>query len=261
MPPVSFASMETAPIVPSPALASGRVVTRGLFARDRDPLQLLIHHLDPDAQLIFSGMPSERAIFVWQGEIMADGARLAARSSLIVEYGATLTVTSGQKGAALLEFGAQHRSALDRIGGHVHLMPSEQVQRPDTSNRGKRVGMSLHANAQCPTCRVWLHENQHWESDSDTALHSHSEDEVMFITAGSMRVGNRFYPAGNALAVRANTKYGFTSGPDGLSFVNFRIGSPTYTTADGSMTLDEAELWRKACGEPNYLTRAARIDS
>ena len=39
----------------------------------------------------------------------------------------------------------------------------------------------------------------------------------------------------------------------GLSFVNFRGSSPTYTSGDGSLSLDEADLWRKAVGAPEYL--------
>ena len=37
-------------------------------------------------------------------------------------------------------------------------------------------------------------------------------------------------------------KYGFFSGPDGLSFINFRGTSPIYTSADGSIVLDEEEI-------------------
>lgn len=94
-------------------------------------------------------------------------------------------------------------------------------------------------------------------ADRENVLHSHSEDEVIFVRAGSVRLGNRLYAPGTALAIAANTVYGFFSGPDGLSFVNFRGTSPTYKTADGSMVLDEAELWRNAVGRPDYLVPAS----
>ena len=113
--------------------------------------------------------------------------------------------------------------------------------------------MALHADSQCPTCKLWLHENDYPDADKETALHSHSEDEVIFVRAGTIRLGKRLHGPGTALAIAANTKYGFWSGPDGLSFVNFRGTAPTYTSADGSMVLDEAELWRSHVGKPEYL--------
>ena len=124
-----------------------------------------------------------------------------------------------------------------------------------TFNEG--IGGALHANAQCPTCSVWLHENSYAMADKETTVHSHSEDEVIFVHTGSIRLGNRIYGAGTALAIAANTKYGFFSGPDGLGFVNFRGTSPTYTSGDGKTVLDEAELWQGMLGSPQYLEPAA----
>jgi hypothetical protein len=62
------------------------------------------------------------------------------------------------------------------------------------------------------------------------------------------------YGPGTALAIAANVRYGFHSGPAGLHFINFRGSSPTYTSADGLTVLDEAELWRSALGRPAYLS-------
>ncbi len=251
---VSIASLESAPAVASPAGAVGQVDTRGLFARGRDPLHLYLHRMAAGASMRVTGNPTERVIYVWRGEVQAGGARLLPRSSAIVEYGASLAVIAGNEGTTLLEFSRKERGPVERAGGHVHLMPDERVSRTVSKNGDQQVGMSLYADSQCPTCMVWLHENEYWDADVETALHFHSEDEVMFVTEGSMRVGNHIYGAGTALAVAANTKYGFFSGPDGLSFVNFRATSPTYSLADGSLVLDEAALWHKACGKPQYLS-------
>jgi hypothetical protein len=225
-----------------------------MFTRDRDPLHLRLHKMGPGASLKVTGDPGDRMIFVWQGEVQAGGRKLAPRSSATVEFGASLTATAGKDGAQVLEFSMTQRGPVQRPGGHVHLMPDEQVSRMISTSG---AGMSLHADSQCPTCTVWLHENQYWKPDVETALHYHTEDEVMFVTGGSMRIGKRVYPPGTALAIAANTKYEFFSGPDGLAFVNFRAISPTYVKADGTMTLDEAELWHKACGKPQPLAPQA----
>jgi hypothetical protein len=252
MPKVSITSVEKAPVVASPEGSCGAVETRSLFGRDVDRIQVYLHRLGQGATVRFSGAPTDRLIYLWQGEVEAGGVRLGPRSSAIVEYGSSSIVTACSEGAALLAFNLRERSPDERRGGHVHLLPSERVPRIDAVN-GRRIAMALHADAQCPTCRLWFHENDYAHADEETALHSHSEDEVIFVRAGTIRLGKRLYEAGTALAIAAHTKYGFFSGPGGLSFVNFRGTSPTYTSADGSVVLDEAELWRSHVGRPEYL--------
>jgi hypothetical protein len=177
---------------------------------------------------------------------------LEARSSAVVEYRASLTATGCGEGAVLLAFNLRQRRSEDRAGGTVHLLPSDRVPRV-LSMGGSPVGAALHADSQCPTCKVWLHENDYSLADHETALHSHSEDEIIFVRAGSIRLGSRILGPGTALAIAANTKYGFFTGPTGLSFVNFRGSSPTYSSGDGSVVMDEAELWRSHVGKPEFL--------
>jgi hypothetical protein len=249
---VSIASAQSAALH-APARRSGDgIETRALFARDRDRIQLFLHRFKPGARLEFKGASGDWLLYVWSGGVHAGGAHLESRSSAIVEYGASLIAVASTAGAELLAFRMQQRERADRVGGHIHLLPNERVPRIETSE-GKRVSMSLHADSSCPTCRLWLHENDYTDAEVETAVHSHSEDEVIFVRAGSIRLGSRLYGPGTALAIAANTKYGFFSGPDGLSLVNFRGASPTYKSADGSVVLDEAALWRKHVPSPVYL--------
>src|SRR5262245_56290993 len=60
---VSFANVEDAPVVAPANEVAGNVETRGLFARDKDPLQLRHHHLQPGAKIHFKGKPSDKVIF------------------------------------------------------------------------------------------------------------------------------------------------------------------------------------------------------
>jgi hypothetical protein len=253
MPRVSIVCADDAPVVAAPSGTSGLVTTRAIFSGDSDPIHLYLHRLNAGAAVCFSGSSTDCLLYVWDGAATAHGARLTARSSAIVEYGASLTVNAGAEGAGILEFRVKDRNAEDRAGGHVHLLPSERVPRVEI-NEGKRVGMALHADSHCPTCRLWLHENDYPDADVETDVHSHSEDEVIFVRAGSIRLGNRVHGPGTALAIAANTKYGFFSGRAGLSLVNFRGASPTYTSADGTVVMDEAELWRARVKQPEYLT-------
>ena len=249
---VSLASVEKAAVVAPPEGALGSVEVRALFNRDSDPIHLYQYRMGPGATMRFCGTPTDCLIYVWEGAVDAGGATLGPRSSAIVEFGTSLTAIAHSEGAAVLAFSMKTRNPEDRVGGHVHLLPSERVPRVEAAG-GKRVGMALHADSQCQTCKLWLHENDYSNADEETALHSHSEDEVIFVRAGTIRLGNALHGPGTALAIAAHTKYGFFSGPGGLSFVNFRGTSPTYTSADGSTVLDEAELWRTHVGKPEYL--------
>jgi hypothetical protein len=216
-----------------------------------------LHKLEPGATLTLDGTPTDRLAYVWEGAVEAGGETLDKRSSLIVEHGRSTSITAGNDGATLVEFNMRERPAEPRAGGHVHLLPNRIVPRVEKLGETGTAGGALHADAHCPTCEIWLHENDFYNSDHETALHSHSEDEVIFVRDGAIKLGNRLYGPGTALAIAADVKYEFWTGPEGLSFINFRGASPTYTTADGSYVLDEAKFWQGVTGAPQYIEAGA----
>lgn len=226
---------------------------RAVFDKAPDSLHLWIHTLGPDATLEVKGSASDCVAYIWKGEAVAGGVSLAERASLIVERGASIVLTAAAQGASVLIFTLNGEPLRPRAGGHVHLLPADRVPRTLDMGGAGVAGGALHADAACPTCEVWLHENDFYQADYEVAVHSHTEDEIIFVRAGSMRLGNRLYGAGTALAIKADTKYGFRAGPEGLSFVNFRATSPVYVPADGSQVMDEAKLWRDYVGAPDYL--------
>jgi hypothetical protein len=247
---VSIATVDKAVRVPSPE-GTGQIESRALLSGPGQPIHLYVHELGRNANLTFTAELADIALFIWKGSLIANGTELTEKSSAVVERGRSLRVEAGDHGATVLAFslGEEGKSR----GGHVHLLPSERVPRTEALGGNPGIGGALHADAQCPTCSVWLHENSYAMADKETAVHSHSEDEVIFVHTGSIRLGNRVYGPGTALAIAADTKYGFFSGPDGLGFVNFRGTSPTYTSGDGKTVMDEAELWRGLLGAPEYI--------
>jgi hypothetical protein len=249
---VSIATVDKAAQVPSPK-GAGAVASRALFAGPGQPIHLRVHELGAGASLEFVAGAAEIALFVWKGSLVAGGTVLAEKSSAVIEGTMSLRVVAGPAGAEVLAFNLGAAEKNGRSGGHVHLLPRDRVPCTEALGGNEGIGGALHADAQCPTCSVWLHENSYAMADKETAVHSHSEDEVIFVHTGSIRLGNRIYGPGTALAIAAGTKYGFFSGPDGLGFVNFRGTSPTYTSGDGKTVMDEAELWRGLLGAPEYL--------
>ncbi len=257
MPKVQVVTLENDPIVTAPSHKPGTSETRAVFEGERDPLHLRIERLGPNASLRLDGSEADQVAFVWKGAARAGGTRLEEHASMIVEKDAAASLTASDEGATILLFSMNGRPTHPRPGGHVHLLPSEQVPRTlDMGGRGV-AGGALHADAGCPTCEIWLHENQFYHADYEVGIHSHTEDELIFVTAGSIRLGNRLYGTGTTLAVAANTKYGFKAGPQGLTFVNFRASAPSYLQPGSPHAQDEAELWRNRVGAPEYLELAA----
>lgn len=225
------------------------------FSGDSDPLHLYLHHLGAGEVLRIGPMPCDCAAYVWMGAVATDGAVLTQGSSLVVEHGAETTLTAGETGAAVVTFAERAPRQSQRSGGHVHLLPEDRVPRYTEAVSG-----GIHADARCPTCEIWLHENtmpglsnEVAPDVADRGIHSHSEDEIIFVTGGTMRLGTKLYGPGTALAIAADTLYGFTPGPDGLSFINFRAGFPKAFRMKNGGSFDEAGYWRERVGSPQYL--------
>jgi hypothetical protein len=53
-------------------------------------------------------------------------------------------------------------------------------------------------------------------------LHAHTEDEIIFILAGQISVGNRVLGPGDSVFIAGMTLYGFRAGPSGVTYANFR---------------------------------------
>jgi len=69
--------------------------------------------------------------------------------------------------------------------------------------------------------------------DTDVEAHAHQQDEIMYVTSGELRFGNRVCPAGSVIVIPGMTLYGFVAGPEGGSFLNFRAqGDLTYISKD-----------------------------
>lgn len=237
----------------------GEAETAALLDGDKDPLHVHLHTLGRGLVLRIGPLDVDCMAYVWEGGVEAGGRRLAATSSFVVERGAVLDVRGAGDGARVVTFKASGPPARPRAGGHVHLLPAERVPRAElTGTRGAAGGM--HADASCATCHVWLHENslapveeEPVDAASEKGVHSHSEDEVIFVTDGHMRLGQRLYGRGSAIAIPAETLYSFGVGPEGLKFVNFRAGRPSEIRFKGGGTMDEVAFWRDRVGTPEYL--------
>ncbi|HEY4332517.1 MAG TPA: hypothetical protein VGM78_08110 [Ilumatobacteraceae bacterium] len=70
----------------------------------------------------------------------------------------------------------------------------------------------------------------HFDPDTVVESHAHTQDEVLFVTAGELIAGAQHCGPGTAIYIEANTLYGFRTGPDGCSFLNFHPSGSAFLT-------------------------------
>jgi hypothetical protein len=238
--------------------------TRAIFSGEKDPIHVYLHQMKGGEVLRIGAAAVDTAAYVWQGGVEATGTSLGAGSSLIVERGATLDIEGSEVNSLVLTFAAREPSSHARAGGNVHLLPNERVPRYGVGEAGPAVAGGLHADASCPTCTVWLHENSFPPlvadapvRDPEAGIHAHTEDEVIFVVSGELRLGSRLCGPGTAISIAATTMYGFTPGLDGLSFVNFRADIPREIRFKSGLVMDEVGYWRQRVGTPAYVSTDA----
>jgi quercetin dioxygenase-like cupin family protein len=62
----------------------------------------------------------------------------------------------------------------------------------------------------------------------ETELHSHSEDEVIYVLDGEIRMGRRVLGPQSIIVIRKDSQYKFTVGDEGVRFLNVRPGQTGY---------------------------------
>ncbi len=246
-----------------PAGFAGNGPVLRYLGEERDPIHLHLHRLAQGETLRIGPLASDCVGYVWQGAVAAGGVDLPAGSSLIVEHGETVEVAGREEEAAVLTFAGSRPPEQPRAGGHVHLLPAGQVPRAAELAGATGVGGGMHADGQCPTCEVWLHENHFAPGLAFSAeaaargIHSHSEDEVIFVTGGAIRLGQKLFPAGTAVAIAGDTLYHIAPGPEGMSFINFRAGTPSDIRFASGMRISETDYWQQRLPRPEYLSPQA----
>ncbi len=260
MPKVSVVTPEKANEVSLPHGIECTGQAKAYLGARQFPLQLFQCEIFAGGALAIAPQPADCVVYVWSGVVEAGGQALPVGSSMIVERGAEAAI-SATDAARLLIFAASGPPESVSAGGHVHLLPADRAPRSDDLGQSG-VGGAMHADSDCPTCDVWLHEN--WfpggaAPDEETVkrgIHSHSEDEIIFVLGGSMRLGNKLVGPGTALAIAADTLYSFTPGPDGLHFVNFRAAMPGDIRFTNGPSISETGYWREKLPRPEYLEPA-----
>jgi hypothetical protein len=226
---VNAASSTTFPSVAGMS-ATGSIESTPIVTANNRPLFLWQHTLAPGSAIHWNRPPVGHLIYTWRGCAETDGCRIDEDGMLIVEQDGLAVLRAGATPVTILHFYRPSTTLVAR-GGGAHVVNHAQALHYAMPN----VEGSVFADSSCPNCELWFHKNE-LRGAYAVARHLHTEDEIIFVVKGSMSVGRRQLPVGSALAIDANTVYGFSAGEGGLTFVNFRAQDPflVMVTPDGN---------------------------
>ena len=80
----------------------------------------------------------------------------------------------------------------------------------------------------------------------DTGIHSHSQDEVIYIVDGEIRMGKRVLGPQSIVFIPKDVQYQFTVGDEGVRFLNIRPGPADYQPVGKPVVTSEALYGEKA---------------
>jgi quercetin dioxygenase-like cupin family protein len=197
-------------------------------------LWLVTATLEPGARLAWNTNHGDETIYVLSGRLTVDGRSCETGGVIVVESGVPAALTADRP-STVLHFGPHdpHPPTDGRFGP-----PRADAHRVHVVGPGGVDSRSEHlhetrwfADASCPTCRASLMFSSRGER-YESALHSHSQDELIYVLDGELKLGNLRVGPGDALSVAAFVRYRFECGEDGYRFLNYSADSSAYIPAD-----------------------------
>jgi hypothetical protein len=208
----------------APREATGVVASRRLSPEGYS-LWLCDSELADGGTVTWSEAHGDDGIYVLDGGLEVEGRRCPQDGAVLVESGVAVTARAVGR-TRIAHFGcsddqppADGRFGPPAPGGHgVHVLgPRGRF----LSGKLEGVHAVWYADSTCDTCRAQLLKVTSYPSDRNTA-HHHSEDEIIYLVGGTMRLGAYELGACVALSIPANARYAPKAGPDGHVFLNFR---------------------------------------
>jgi hypothetical protein len=242
---IEIVAIDDAPVeehhVAPTASSAGFVRSRRVSPEDY-PLWLVVSEVAAGGELTWDGDHGDEAVYVDRGAIHIDGGEACERGgAVLVEAGQPCRLVVDQP-SRVLHFGPVdptppregHLGPAAERGRRVHVVgPAGVWQAVD----GVRLSCLL-ADSACETCRLTLLYTSRL-GPYRAASHTHSEDELIHLLWGELRVGRHRILPGTTLAIRRDARYGFRSTDEGYAFLNYRPDLSLCTTDPGQPGLWE----------------------
>jgi hypothetical protein len=203
---------------------------------DGFPLWLVVAELDDGTELTWAGHHGDEAVYVMSGGLDVDGRRCPEHGAVVVESDAPATAHAIGPTRIVHVGPADHEAPRDGLNGTpvamghiVHVVGPRGTFAAVSDERDTHY----YADSTCPTCRLTLLYTSR-RVPYVSAPHSHSTDELIHVLWGEIRLGNQVLGPGDTVAIAADRRYGFRSGPDGFGFLNYRRDASQQTIERGS---------------------------
>jgi quercetin dioxygenase-like cupin family protein len=185
-------------------------------------------------ELFHGDVHGDEAAYVRAGSIRYEGREVEAGGVVVIEAGVVATLTAGDDGATIVHFGpVDPQQPVDGAYGApsagprgVHLIGPRGLLAIEEPGRSTR----FFADSACDTCRITLFSTAR-DDLYRSASHSHSEDEILYVLDGEIRVGGAVLEPDMGAAIPGNEVYGFRSGDRGFRFLNYRRDVSTYRSS------------------------------
>ena len=200
-----------------------------LFAPSDFALQMVRATLAAGTKLHWSSHAGDEVVYVLSGSI-STGEPCPTGGALLVTGGTELHVAARSE-TVLLHFGRQ-----DARGGAARRADEHGVRMVGPA------GIYATSDAARDT-RFYAESDEEFSATFFSTgrtgpyrslPHSHSQDEIIYVAAGSLTLGSRQVPVGSAIAVPADRKYGFRGDDGGFVLLNYRPGPSYFSGSDGT---------------------------
>lgn len=220
----------------------------------RDPsfsLWVSRERIQPGARFERDGVHGDEAVYVQEGVLVFDGRELDAGCVAVVESGAAAAFVAGDEGSTIVHFGP-HASSPPGDGAYgppqpaprgVHLVGPRGLLAIEQPGRSTR----FFADSACATCRLTLFSTAR-DHLYRSSSHSHSEDEILYVLDGEIRVGATTIEPDMGVMIPGGEVYGFRSGDSGFRFLNYRRDVSTYRSS-----LRKSESLERPRGSPDVI--------
>ncbi|MGE3618947.1 MAG: hypothetical protein AB7L84_00670 [Acidimicrobiia bacterium] len=209
----------------------GHPTTGGVTSRRASPadypLWLARVELDDGATLRWPASHGDEGVYVRAGELEVAGTRCPAGGAVVVETGAACTVRAVGP-TSLVHCGPSDGQGAG--GDSVHVVGPEGRW---LTSRGEVVSARWFADGTCPTCSIQLFHVRHAGQGTEQRgpSHHHSQDEIIHVLEGGMRLGSQRCGPDTSLCIPADVRYATIGPPGGHAFLNYRR-DVSYLTAD-----------------------------
>lgn len=223
---IDEATIAVSPTYPAPfAVVEGEVQARRV-SPDAYATWLIDATLADGAVLTWPATHGDEGVYVVSGALEIEGRRCPADGCVVVESGVvtraraigpTRVIHVGPYDPTPPSTGLYGAPAADDHGVHV-VGPGGWY----ASGSREHVVARWFADSTCPTCRASFFHVARPEAFAKDIPHTHTQDEIIFVLDGSILIGRHEYGPGHAICIPANVRYSVTTGPRGMSFLNYR---------------------------------------